>query len=479
MIKFLTLLVVSLVVSCTQKEPENPSLHPALQITLADADVNTATVKVDMVNATGCSVLCCSPDEAAPTADKIVKKGVGAVDGKAVLTGLQSRTLYTAYAVAYDAKGHNSEVASLDFRTAKGADELYSWEEARGDRLLSYDNLALCYGGSKHRDPVNWDAERFRPHVLYTDASGKEHWLFDAFLAIEFVMTQYNMSLNLGQQRPSGDKKSWQALIDYWFDPENGFAALDKVIGEGITRIGEPSTRRKVVMVIPDAVPYQQYADATSSTTYWGTLDGEKMNFAIAEHRLRAMQWYVDEVRARWDKACYKNIDLAGFYIVSEDLAVPGYGWSAELKHWEDIYPEFSKYLHSCNESLTWIPYFAAGGYQLWQKFDIDYPFMQPNYFWHPEKSLSEFKKMVTEYNMSMEFEMDNELFEGQPDYSSYRTRFYQYMDLCKELGFYHNRPLAYYFGTNDYYNLSKSGSSVDKELFHDFSEFILGNIQH
>ena len=64
----------------------------------------------------------------------------------------------------------------------------YPWEEARKSLATTTDAI-LCYGGSHHRTPYLWDQARLAPLVTYTDPAGREHWLFDGFIFLEFQDT--------------------------------------------------------------------------------------------------------------------------------------------------------------------------------------------------------------------------------------------------------------------------------------------------
>ena len=254
----------------------------------------------------------------------------------------------------------------------------------------------------------------------------------------------------------------------------DGFAALDRSVGKAIEKLGVPPTKRKVIITLPDPIIYQNFKDVKSSTTYWGFIDGKQMDFKKAADRRAAMKWYIDEARKRWNNSNYQNLEFMGFYIISEDLAVPGYGWNPELKHWEDIYPEMSNYIHACNETLTWIPYNSSGGHQLWKDFGIDYAMMQPNYFWHAEYDMNAYMAMVLSNKLSMEFELDSAILEKNNDSFGYRSRFYEYMSMCKKMNLYGKRELSYYFGTNDFYDLSLSTYPKDNKLYHDLCKFII-----
>lgn len=490
MISLFSLLLCPALLSCTPEQGKT-DIKPAVQVTVTRTDVDNATLKIEKLNADGAYVLVLPKSSGAPSADQIHKDGRKVeFEGRSynwTATGLKQKTAYCAYAVAYTKKGTLSSVASAAFNTARGAGEMYPWESERTS-LPKYSNLALCYGGSAHRSAFIWDVDRFQSHVSYKDENGYEHWLFDAFLAIEFVYTQTNMSLTIGNGRESGDKKSWQGLIDYWFADGTGFDALEKAIENTKVRLGNPGFKHKVVMVMPDPIPYKMFNDPKSSTKYWGEVNGVELNFANDDDRLIAMQWYIDEVRERWYQKGYDNIELIGFYCVSEDLAVPEnfhtpgfHGWSYELKRWENIYPAISKYIHSCNESVNWIPYYKAGAYELWKYFEIDNVQMQPNYFWgyaanHPTYTLAEFKSMVKSAGISMEMEMDDAMLASSAGCQEYQVRFREYMALAKETGLYGTREISYYMGENTFYKLSKSKNSDDIKMYQELCEFITGN---
>ncbi len=463
----------------TCKPMEGTPIHknrPALRIVEQDIFASRGTFLIEMVNADKAYILCKEKEETDPSAEFIIENGVSSAAGEYVQNGLESGKHYTIFGVATDDKGQESNICKLDFSTIAGAEVLYDWEKSRTEKPY-YSNLALCYGGSSHRTPYLWDEDRFSAHVTYTDDKGVEKWLFDAFLAIEFVDAARSKSYMLGHGNPSADKASWTALMDYWFDSSNGFSALDKAVGKASERIGKPQTKRKVVMTLPDPIIYQNFKDTQSSTTYWGFLDGKQMDFSKAADRRQALRWYIDEVRRRWNNSSFENLEFIGFYIISEDLATPGYGWNPELKRWEDIYPEISDYIHSCNETLSWIPYNSSGGHQNWKKFHIDYAMMQPNYFWHSEYNMDTYMSMVKNNDLSMEFELDSKILESSDGSDTYRERFYKYMSMCKEMGLYGKRELSYYFGTNDFYTLSKSSYPKDKDLYRNLCNFIIESI--
>ena len=337
--------------------------------------------------------------------------------------------------------------------------------------------------------PYRWDKERFAPSVSYVDEQGKEHWLFDSFLFIEFQDSSrpdggyYAYMVGLMKDYGfSAGKTQWKELIDYWFAGGSGMDALEGAVKDTSARLGAPPSKRKVIMVLPDPIIYKVYDGKGNgkgdpgSTVYWGELNGRKMDFSTAEDRIAAYKWYVDEVRRRFDLGNYQYIDLAGFYIISEELVTPGDGWNHELQKSDEIIPPLAEYLHAINQSLNWIPYNRAAGYKKWQQLGVDYAYMQPNYFWEGQKSLSQFFSDVKANGLGMEFEFDEALLEGKADCDTYKKRFREYMSGARLNNVYGTKPLSYYHGTNALYDLSKSTAAKDREFYHEFCRFVLDN---
>lgn len=328
-----------------------------------------------------------------------------------------------------------------------------------------------------------WTAERLRPHVSYVDRKGQEHWLFDAFLALEIYdkadPSSEGAAMGIGYGNKPAGKENWQHFIDYWFSEDNGFDALDKVVGEAKERLGEPSTVRKVVVSIPDPIPYFNFRDTTSKTVYWGKIKKKELDFAKGEDRLAAVKWFVDEVLKRWKKAGYKNLELEGFYCFSEELATKASGYNPELKRWEEIYPALADYVHKKGYSMSWIPYNWGAGSDRWEQFHLDFVMIQPNYLWHPEYDMEAWKDRVVKNNLSMEIELDDKVLYGKPNWESFRERHKYYYQMCKDLGLYGNCVLSYYMGENTLYNLYSATNEEDQQLYHEFCNFVLGNIQH
>ncbi len=361
-----------------------------------------------------------------------------------------------------------------------GDSPYYKWEKDRY-RAPEFSDMVLCYGGSRHRKAYAWDEERFDAYVTYTDEAGREHWLFDAFLCMEFAdldtLTGVKYALMADQvDGPSGARGNWQNMIDYWFAEENGLHALDASVGKAAERLGKPAHKRYVVMFMPDPIPYLMAKDSSSSHVYWGELDGRELDFLNTEDRFAAYRWYIDSVRERFNEAKFKNIELIGFYVMSECITVPTEPWTDHGKL-HDVIPYVSDYLHSVNEYLYWIPFSQGAGWRRGRELGFDYVWMQPNHFWRGDACpMDRYAQYLRDEGVGMEFEFDTKVYESKPEHEKYRNRFREYIKCAKEEGVYGSQPISYYIDSNCVYDLRHSESASDKSFYHEFCSFVINN---
>lgn len=352
------------------------------------------------------------------------------------------------------------------------------------EEIYPFSDMVLCYGGSPHRKPFLWEASRFSDYVSYVDKSGKEQWLFDGFLFIEFCNTgrgdgikwSYCTGYSQGDNKSAG-KQLWLELINYWFKSESGFYALEQAVSEAASRIGEPSYKRKVVVSIPDPILHLQYDDLNTTTRYWGELNGKELDFNEPKDRLAACSWFADEILTRFNKAGFKNIELDGFYYIAEEITTPTEGWCYEMKKMDLVLPDLSKSLHEKGKKFYWIPYRHAPGYKKGKLYGFDFVWMQPNYFWDGDKNpFDESMLSILAARVGMELEMDEALIEGHNDCSLYKMRFRAYMANAKRYGLYGKYPFTYYIGGDAFRELKASSAPEDKKIFEEFCDFIINN---
>ncbi len=353
----------------------------------------------------------------------------------------------------------------------------------------------LTLVGYWHREPHLWDAARFAPHVSWKAPDGKERWLFEGFLFLEGSDWMHGRTFVLGPGK-SATKAEWQYQLDLWLGPKGCVSELEKACASAASRIGEPPSKRGVVIGIPDAIMFETFSNKQSATVYWG--DG--LDFASVEDRLKALFWYIDSARSMFARLAPKYLELSGFYITSEEIYLP---WDIDVnckyKNWDIIAPALSGYCHYKGEGLYWIPYHMGPGHKYWKQIGIDQTWMQPNWYWdykapgepHPfAKTMSAIK----ENGMGMELEFEYSCVTDQmkdgalgpdsfgkltftaADVPALQDRVRHYMQEYRDAGLYGTGSIALYSGSNALTQLATSSLPQDKALYNDLCRFILGN---
>ncbi len=424
-------------------------------------------------------------------------------------------TTATEYVFGIQTKGktvkENSDIVEIGL-TVKNFAWPYPYESGR--EIPSLSDMTLCYGGNPDRVPYLWTKERWKKHAVYTDNNGQDHWFFDAFLALEFK-TRYNGTEYVydlaNTETYSAGKEQWIQQLDYWFDGTYGFQALDDCIGEAVATAGPYPHKRYVVFSLPDPVYFKQFADKSSSTKYWGTIDGETMDFSKVEHRQKAYKWMINQVRARFAAMNYEHIELAGFYIVQECLSE---SYNSQYKKFKTVISDAAAYCKTVNEGMYWVPY----GYSTsdtghntaiknWKDYGFTATTLQPNKYFDSWRSWDTIKSYVQENDLCMELEFEGShgdggwsgsdsprtsmsiletvmttydaegTPQGSPNKRAERnkTRFREYMQKMKDFGLYGNKMIVLYSGTDGLYELASSSVEKDKELYYELGEFITG----
>ncbi|MBP5488777.1 MAG: DUF4855 domain-containing protein [Bacteroidales bacterium] len=479
---------------------------PAVKLTVGEQGHTSAIILVESIFCDEVFVIADSDrqspdsDRQSPSADQIISGGVRAEDGRAVLTGLDPGTNYIAYGVGR--KGDKvSEISTVRFSTGVEAGFLYPYEQGR-DGAPEFADITLCPGGGRPNGndwftvPSEWDKDRFAPHVSYSDSDGR-HWLFEAFLSITGVDPDGKTFGINSNGAASADKASWENLIQYWVGEGGAFCALDEAIAEAASATGSVPPARYAVMMMPDPIQFARFSDKNSTTAYWGTLEGKLLDFSKATDQVQALEWYIDRVRAEFAARNFRYLELAGFYILSEELVAKPDGWNYDQKRWDQILPPVGEYLDSCNEGLYWIPYLGADGTDIWRTLGITYAWLQPNYYWDASgsKPLNKTVQKIVQLGMGMELEFEYSMVEevmkipgikgpdAQGNYSftlgdvpSLRARFREYMTSIVESGLYGKARIALYSGSNALWQLATSSENDDIAMYLELCRFISEN---
>lgn len=357
----------------------------------------------------------------------------------------------------------------------------------------TYRDVSLV--GYWHREPQLWDAERFAPHVSWKAPDGRESWLFEAFLFLEGSDWMHKKTFVLGPGE-SATKREWQYQLQLWLGKKGCVSELEKACAQTAARIGAPQHKRGVIIGIPDAIMFKTFSDKKSSTAYWG----DNLDFAKVEDRLAALRWYIDTARKMFRNLNPRYLELAGFYITSEEIYLPyDIDVNCRYKNWEQIAPALAEYCHAAGQGLYWIPYHMGPGYKYWKQLGIDQAWMQPNWYWdlksegrHPFAKTIQAIKDADMSGMELEFEYsavaaqmtdgkkgpdgDGKLFFSAEDVPALQERVRHYMLQYRNAGFLGRRSIALYSGSNALTQLAESPLPEDRALYNDICEFILSN---
>jgi len=262
-------------------------------------------------------------------------------------------------------------------------------------------------------------------------------WMFDSFLTLDLTAPS-----GTGTDLGATTAADWTALLNRWFGTTAGGgtigaidAAVTKVAATKSTSgalMGQPPTRRKIVVSIPWA------ADTQAN---FGMVNGQAADLRVASQRDRVTAWYMDQVKQRFAAAGYKNLDLWGVYLMREDILPGDEAWATHT----------ATGAHQRGLKLAWIPYYKAPGWQNWRSFGIDVAIMQPSYgFRSPADGgavdanrLVETADQARAYGLGVEIEA-----RGSAGSTYEAAMFQQYLSEGARLG-YRNAATAYFLGWN------------------------------
>lgn len=524
--------ILMVVVSLWQISCDRETALSAPEVTIVSCSVDSSgdlIVELEGRNCDKMFAVALAAETNEPTRGWVRFNGVEAKDCKVVIKDLIPGFTYMVYAVSIQ-DGDTvvfSNLAAMEYRIPELEEEKPGGEEPDGGNESGNDDgqedaanipffadLDLLPGGSLSKEPKYWDENRFLPHVTYKETGGKEKWLHEAFLLIDGSINGKLLCIENGAE--SANQSDWSQFIEYWFGTDAAVAILDKTVGNAISRIGVPAFgKHKIVMAMPDPVMLQTFSDKRSSTTYWGKINGRQMDFRSVTDQILAYKWFIDQVCEAWDRIAPANLQLAGFYILSEILVARPDGYNYQYKRWDQILPSVSSYLHSMDYGMYWIPYYQADGYDMTSKLGIDYTWLQPNAYWdYPEKKQKKewnwvFNTMKT-YGHGMEIEFEGSHGEGgwsqyedgvprtsssiletvrtnyeaegrrpgekNPYASRNRTLLREYMSNFKDNGYYGKARIATYSGTNAMYELATSSDENDRQMYLEYCRFIVNS---
>ena len=144
----LLLTLVLPLTGCGKKSSADSGLTPAMEMSIRASTATSVTLDLRWVNASGVRLLCEATDNpAARTAREVAEQGTLSTGQTAVLDGLSPSTFYTVFAVACNDKGDFGSLQYVQFTTDSSESLIYDWEQRRNG-ILSFTDMALCYGAA-------------------------------------------------------------------------------------------------------------------------------------------------------------------------------------------------------------------------------------------------------------------------------------------------------------------------------------------
>jgi hypothetical protein len=317
-------------------------------------------------------------------------------------------------------------------------------------------DLMLIYDGGTGREA--WTADAFKPYVC-REQDGKFDWLFDGFLFIDFLAPSGARLCPITNHR-NANQQDWQELTDHYFQDGTSIAALEQLIERLEAEGHRPVRKRQVVITLPTPIAGSM-PNKIEAPSPWGKLGDRAIDFHNASDRVKAMQWYVDEVLKRWQAKQFKHLELAGFYWVFERA------WS------EHRTADISQYLHAKDCALYWIPSWPQGRTN-WPAYGFDFVYQQPNYFFHrkptPFSRLEEACHFAEGCGTSMEMEFNDSLFD-KPEFLTY---FDQYLEAYRQHHVWEKKPVAYYQGHGTFAKMAVSTNPAVKSRYRALTDLVI-----
>lgn len=314
-------------------------------------------------------------------------------------------------------------------------------------------DVVLIYQGGVQRP--RWTVNHFAPYVTYQDLkTGKEQWLFDGFLVIEFQDGRGHTYEQFSGLKHA-NQSQWAWLLERNFADNDGVPNLEKAVEAAAARIGEPARRRQVILTLPVPEPGQ---------INWGALDGRPLDFHNNADRLAACTWYLDLALQRWKDLAPRELDLAGFYWVAEQSAST-----------TGLFPGLAEAVHARGKELFWIPsYHVNTPLGDWKSFGFDQAWLQPNFFFHPELSPARLQSacdFARAHGMGLEMEFDPRMITNP---SVYEPRFHDYLDAFTRNGVNDGAAIAWYEGGGALYRLAVSDNAKLRGDYEELAQFVL-----
>ena len=311
-------------------------------------------------------------------------------------------------------------------------------------------NMLLVQTGM-YKNLGTWSVANFEPMIGYVNDYGyMDAPLFDTILFLPYNNQTDTMSY-------------WTKYMNDLFSTNTQLGALNQSVAATNQTLGRPGYKEKVVLSIP-YFPYGKNA--------FGTMNGQTINFGASatdpsaiNAREAALNWYVNELITRWQKADYQNLQLAGLYWDEESYKTTSPGEQELLDAGENIAKQN-------NLPLFWIPFYGADGVNKWSDFGFNAAWLQSNYIENSASAgvarIMNAMDEANQYGMGIEVELN--------DLNSSTAPLYQtFLQTLESNGFGGNQVShAYYDGSKLLLQSEQSTNPSIRNFYDETAWFIM-----
>ncbi len=347
-------------------------------------------------------------------------------------------------------------------------------------------HLILMYGNAT----TPWreeDLQYYAAHLNHDDTP--DDWLYDSFLFLNVKAgsgRDYCADVNLGTTMSGegdffamvspnpADKGDWEELLDFYLGEKGAVRTLDMTIESAFRQIKKPyGPKRNVVLMLP--YPH-------ISQEQFGEINGAHHDFSIKRQnlmtatkaRLRAEEWFVDEIVRRFNGEKFRHVHLLGVYWMFETVYR---SWEVD-DHW--LLKEVRKHVHRQGLKFLWIPFWSSYNVHLlddYQRYYFDMAFLQPNYMFYAKgKGVGDAARAAQVRNAGIEMEYYLELNEPIAITGERHARFRDYLNGGITYGYMSNAACAHFQGVGSLQRMRKHTDYREREFYDDIYHFVKGD---
>ena len=336
-----------------------------------------------------------------------------------------------------------------------------------GEATGGIHNLVLLYNGHYDSGAGDWKKDDILPYITYVNQEGEpQDWFFDGVLYLG-LLTPQKRSFEIG----TATLDEWKWYLDKTFRSDGEMVQLNEAVSEAKEKLDNPDHKVKVVIMIP-------YTGDT--LTDFGDVDGDGVseNFnssiigpeAAYENKWKAVRWWMDQVKQRWQQGHYTHLEWVGMYWLSEEV-----GLSDPLE--PELIRNTSKLVHEQGLKFFWIPYFQGKRNFAWKTLGFDAAILQPNHFF-PEESdpirLEDTAELAQIYQMGVEIEID----ERVNRIPNRKVRYLDYLNGGIDYGYMKDVFKGYYQGNRALLESARSHDLNIREHYDWMYQFVKGIYQ-